>query len=121
MTFATPAAIVLAGLLSTTAAFAQNALVEIDDAVMLPSMNVSVDALDDMDVYDTAGKKIGEIEEVVGTNAETPTAVSVEFENDLVTGDDDRLVPLESLSMDGKRVVLALDTAAINQLPAYDD
>jgi hypothetical protein len=126
MTFAKPAAFIIAGLLSTTAAFAQtapapNALVEIDDAVMIPTLNVSGDALDDMDVYDAAGKKIGDIEEVLGSAAQTPTAVSVDFEDDLVQGDDDRVVPLESLTINGQRVVLALDAAAIAQLPVYDD
>lgn len=121
MTFAKPAALLLAGLLSTTAAFAQTAYVEIDDAVMVPTLNVTADALDDMDVYDAAGQKIGDIEEVLGTNAQTPTAVGVDFEDSLVPGGDDRVVPLESLTMDGLRVVIALDAAAIAQLPVYDD
>ncbi|GGD18180.1 PRC-barrel domain-containing protein [Aureimonas glaciei] len=121
MTFAKPAAFLLAGLLSTTAAFAQAAYVEIDDAVMIPALNVTADALDDMDVYDAAGTKIGDIEEVLGTTAQAPTSVSVDFEDDLVQGDDDRVVPLESLTMDGQRVVLALDAAAITQLTVYDD
>ena len=121
MTFAKPAAFLIAGLLSTTAAFAQTALVEIDDAVMIPTLNVSADAIDDMDVYDASGKKIGEIEEVLGTSAQAATAVSVDFDDDAIFGKDDRVVPLESLTMDGQRLGLALDAAAVAQLPAYND
>ena len=121
MTFRKTAAIALAGILAASGAFAQTGLVEIDDSVMVPAFNVRADRLDDMDIHDAAGKKIGDIEEVLGSNASTPTAVSVDFDDDAVAGDQDRVVQLSALKANGLQLVLAADAAAIGQLPVYDD
>ncbi|UIJ73518.1 PRC-barrel domain-containing protein [Aurantimonas sp. HBX-1] len=102
------------------AAFAQTAgLVDVDDNVMVPPFNVTVDDLDDMDVYDAAGTEIGEIEEVVGTDANTPTAFVVDFD-DQGYGDEERVIGLENFAMDGARMTLSLDAAGVATLPVDD-
>lgn len=121
MTVSKIAALALAGVLVAPGAFAQSALVEIDDAVAIPGLNMTADALDDMDLHDAAGTKIGEVEEVIGTDKQTPTAVSVDFDDRAVAGDKDRVVDLSALKADAGKLMLSMDAAAIGQLPVYDD
>lgn len=102
-------------------ALAQTSLVEIDDRVTIQSFTMTADDLDDRDVYDAAGNEIGEIEEVLGPDASTPTHVAIEFEDDIVDNDDDRLVEITALSMVDGRVVLDMDLSEIEALPRYDD
>jgi hypothetical protein len=109
----------ISGLLLTGTAFAQGAYVEIDDDVQVPALSMSVDALEDMDVYNADGRKIGEVEDVLGAETSTATAVSVEF--DASVGEDDGVVELSSLTLEGDQLVLGLDEAAIAELPVYRD
>ncbi|MBB4001811.1 PRC-barrel domain-containing protein [Aurantimonas endophytica] len=112
-------ALLSAGLFAGTA-FAQTAgMVDVDDDVMVPPFNVTVDDLDDMDVYDAAGTEIGEIEEVVGTDANTPTAFVVDFDGEGY-GDEERVIGLENFAMDGARMTLSLDAAAVATMPIDD-
>jgi hypothetical protein len=107
-------ALLSAGLFAGTA-FAQTAgMVDVDDDVMVPPFNVTVDDLDDMDVYDAAGTEIGEIEEVVGTDA-----FVVDFDGEGY-GDEERVIGLENFAMDGARMTLSLDAAAVATMPIDD-
>ncbi|KQT53254.1 hypothetical protein ASG43_18710 [Aureimonas sp. Leaf454] len=116
------AALLATGLVGATAAVAQTqTLVEVSDATMIPMINGTADALDDLDIYDGAGQKIGDIEEVLGTTADAATAVAVDFDDENVFGREDRVVPLDSLKLDGIKLVLALEPAAVANLPVYDD
>ncbi|HEV7417352.1 MAG TPA: PRC-barrel domain-containing protein [Tianweitania sediminis] len=103
-------------------AFAQTSWVEIDDDVMVAPFNVEADDLDDMDVHNSAGQEIGEVEEVIGTNETTPTALVVEFDGEAGYPDrDDVVVPLDRFSMNGDRLVLNADAAAVEGFQTYDD
>jgi hypothetical protein len=101
------------------AASAQQAYVEIDDDVELPSLAVAADDIDDADVYDASGEEVGEVEEVLGMDSQTPSALAIEFEDEVA--DETRAVPLSDLSMQDDRLVINLDPEAIAQLPTYDD
>lgn len=113
-TFAT-----ISGLLVAGTAHAQATYAELDDDVQVPAFSMSVDALEDMDVYNADGRQIGEVEDVLGIDASTATAVSVDFDDSMA--EDDRIVELTSLTLDGDRLVLGLDEAAIGELPVYQD
>lgn len=108
------------GLLATPA-FAQETLFEVNDRAPLAGFGINADVADDLDVYDVAGRKIGEVEEVLGTTADAATALAVEFE-DAVTdyGGEDRVIPLAAFTFDGSVFVLA-DGTAVAELPVWQD
>ena len=74
------------------------ALVDIDDSFVVQPWNMSVDAIDDMNVLGAGGTKVGEVEEVLGTDASTPTALVVDFDDNSTYGDDDRIIPLDQFT-----------------------
>jgi len=115
------ATLLVAGTAFAAPAFAQGtSLVEIDDATQLAPWNMTVDAAEDLDVVGPSGAKIGEIEEILGTNATTPIAAVVDFEDDAGYGDRDVVVPLEAFTAGTGNVSLALDPAAAAALPTRD-
>ncbi|PYE23483.1 PRC-barrel domain protein [Rhizobium sp. PP-CC-3A-592] len=115
---ATSALVALTG----TAALAQTpALVKVADATLLPGLNVTADDLEGMHVYNTAGQRIGEIEDVVGAESTVATGVAIDFDNNSGLGRENRVVPLSGLKQDGLRLVVDLDAAKAAALPVFDD
>ncbi|TCQ08764.1 PRC-barrel domain protein [Rhizobium sp. PP-F2F-G36] len=115
---ATSALVALTG----TAALAQTpALVKVADATLLPGLNVTADDLEGMHVYNTAGQRIGEIEDVVGADSTVATGVAIDFDNNSGLGRENRVVPLSGLKQDGLRLVVDLDAAKAAALPVFDD
>jgi len=111
--------VAIASLLFVGTAIAQGSYVELDDDVQVPAFSMTVDDLEDLDVFNSSGQKIGAVEEVLGTDAQTASAVSVDFKDEVAR--DDRVVELSNLTSEGRQLVIDLDTAAISQLPVYDD
>lgn len=108
--------------LSGTAALAQTpVMVKVADATMLPGFNVTADDLEGMHIYNTAGQRIGEIEDVVGTDATVATGVAIDFDNKAGLGRENRVVPLSDLKQDGLRLTVDLDAAKAAALPVFDD
>lgn len=103
------------------AAWAQTAWVEIPDNVQVPGLNATVDQVDDWDVHSADGTKIGEVEEVVGTDAQTPSALVVDFEGNGGFQDRDVVIPLGQFSWSDNRLTLNADASAVSGMPAYDD
>jgi sporulation protein YlmC with PRC-barrel domain len=116
-----PAAFAIAVALPATAA-AQTTWVEIADQATVAPLSRSVDQVDDMDVYDASGKKIGEIEEVLGQNADTASALTVDFDDDAEYGGRDNvIVPLEMFQLDGERLILSADAEAMSSMEVWED
>ncbi|PYE25765.1 PRC-barrel domain protein [Rhizobium sp. PP-F2F-G20b] len=114
----------LALLAGAGASFSQapaTALVDVSGKTMVPGFNVTADDLESMNVYNAAGEKIGEIEDVVGSDKTTPTGVAVDFERSANLGREHRVVALDKVKQDGLRLVVDIDAAAAAQLPVYDD
>lgn len=109
--------------LSAAPALAQTAWVEVRDSVMVAPFNLPADDVEDMDVVDAAGKKIGEVEEVLGPNADEATAVAIDFDDN--AGLDDRngdvIVPLAGVELQGKTLRLLGDAATIRGYEIYPD
>ncbi|KQS64180.1 hypothetical protein ASG39_13525 [Rhizobium sp. Leaf371] len=111
----------LAGAGTSFAQAQATALVDISGKTMVPGFNVTADDLESMNVYNAAGEKIGEIEDVVGTDASTPTGVAIDFERSANLGREHRVVDITKVKQDGLRLVVDIDAAAAAQLPVYDD
>ncbi len=103
------------------AAFAQAQLVEIPDNVMVEAFGANVDTVDDWDVFAADGTRIGEVEEVLGTDAQTPTALAIDFEGNGGYADRDVVIQLEMFSLDGNRLTLNADAAAVQAMPVWND
>jgi sporulation protein YlmC with PRC-barrel domain len=119
-------ALILAATLVTGASqlsHAQTAAwVEVDGKTMIAPFNADADRLEDMDVHDAAGKKIGEVEDVIGKDRAAAQALVVDFDDDAGYGDrDDVIVPLDQFSLDGVKVVLKADAAAVAAFEVYND
>ncbi|MCD7107708.1 PRC-barrel domain-containing protein [Rhizobium sp. DKSPLA3] len=114
----------LALLSGAGASFAQapaTAMVDVSGKTMVPGFNVTADDLESMHVYNATGQKIGEIEDVVGSDKTTPTGVAIDFERDANLGREHRVVALDKIKQDGLRLVVDIDAATAAQLPVYDD
>lgn len=103
---------------------AKTKLVDVDDQVVVHPFNLTTDAIEEMDVRDRRGNKIGEIEEVLGPTKHRATAVAV----DLVDGsglrddDEDIIVPLDALVLkDDGTLVLNADAKTIKKYEVFSD
>lgn len=101
---------------------AQTKLVEVTGDATVSPFTLSADLVHNMDVYAPDMTKLGEVDEVLGDNPSTPTAIAVEFEEALMDGQDEtRVVELSQFSKDGDRLILDVDLATIADLPAWED
>ncbi|WMS43335.1 PRC-barrel domain-containing protein [Acuticoccus sp. MNP-M23] len=99
-------------------------LVELDSEFVLPTLNVPIYALDDYDLVDRNGEDLGEVEEVLGPNENTATAVAIEFDGPgwFLTDDDvTRVVDINLLSIEGDNLILDITEDNVRSLPVYQD
>ena len=119
------AALLLAGLLSAPfgAALAQSGWAEVPDSTMIKAFGMSADDLDDLDVVNAAGHKIGEVEDVLSEVGQ-PAALGIEFEgfSDYSPGKDlDVIVPFDQFTLEQGRLKLNADAAAVKAMETYPD
>ena len=113
------------GLATTLAAFTFGAsaqaqvvrIIELDDNVVVPAFNITVGELEKQALTDAAGNRIGDIEEVIGTAENGPTALVIDLEN----SDLDVIVPLERFQNTNGVLTVNLTPEELAALPAYDD
>ncbi len=100
---------------------AQSGLIELRDGVTVAAFGITVDRVDDLDVY-VNGRNVGDVEEVLGTDASTATALVVDFDDGAGYGDrDDVIVPIGRFRLDGNRLVSDVTPAEVAALPRWDD
>lgn len=110
-------------LLVAAPAFAQSQVkwIELDDNAPVAVFNSTVDQIEDWDLYDATGTKIGEIEAVLGTDATTAAALVVDFEDAAGYVDGDVIVSIDQFSWAANRLSLAIEPAAAQQLELWND
>ncbi|HZC03250.1 MAG TPA: PRC-barrel domain-containing protein [Gammaproteobacteria bacterium] len=92
-------------------------LVEVEDeAMMVEHFNLSVNELEDMEVTDSGGKRIGEVEDVLMTPEGEITAVAVE-----VVSDKEVVMELAQLRRQGDVLITDLTEEQVEALPSWDD
>ena len=114
-------AMALGGLMTGGAAMAQTALVEVDDNVHVAAFGAIADQVDDWDVYDASGTEIGEVDEVVGPDAGTPTALVIDFEGNTGYADRDVVVPIDQFTRENNRLTLNASPDAVSAMETWDD
>lgn len=100
---------------------AQAKWVELEDNTQLAAFNSTVDQIEDWDLYDAAGTKIGEVEAVLGTDPTTATALVVDFENAASYVDGDVIVPIDQFTWEANRLSLANEPSAAQQLELWNN
>lgn len=118
-------------LLSTAALAQQNAPAEQplvtgslsemdDDRGMVQPWNISVDRVEDMNVYTPAGNKVGEVDEVLGDASGQARALVVEVGGFLGMGETEVVVGLDQVKLENDRLVTTLTQEQAKALPRWD-
>jgi hypothetical protein len=103
-------------------ALAQSNWVEVDDQTIVAPFDAIADIVDDWDVYAPDGREIGDVEDVIGPDRNTATALVVDFDDNAGYGDrDDVVVPLDQFTWQDGRLVLNADPSAIAGMEVWDD
>ncbi len=122
MTIRTLSLAALAATFAAGTALAQQRWVEVDDQVQVAPFGQVADTVEDWDVHSADGTKIGDVEDVIGTDAQTPTALVVDFDDDAGYGDrDDVVIEIGQFTWANDRLVLDADAAAVAAMPVWDD
>lgn len=113
--------VTLASVLIAGSAFAQAKLVEVDDDnLRVASLSVTVDQLEDMDVYDAAGMKIGDVEDVLGATKDQPIAVAVDADDFLGQDGEDVVVTIDQLRIQDGKLVTDVTKDALAKMPRWN-
>ena len=92
-----------------------------DDDMTVQPFNVSVDDLEDMDLYGPGGEEIGEVEEVLADGSGKPVAVAAEVGGFLGVGEKAVTIGLDQLRLDGEHLVPGMTKEQLEALPEWED
>lgn len=92
-----------------------------DDNMTVQPFGVTVDRLEDMDLYAPGGEEVGEIDEVLVDSTGQPAAVVAEVGGFLGVGDKDVVIELDQLSMEGERLTTGMTKEQLEALPDWED
>jgi hypothetical protein len=92
-----------------------------DDDMVVQPFNLTVDAIEDMDLKGAGGDDIGEIEEVLVDASGQPVAVVVEVGGFLGIGEREVVLGLDQVQLMDDDLVTSVDKATIEGLPDWED
>ena len=115
--------ITAAAIAFSTSAIAQTGnWIEIDtDDQTVEQFQMTVDQLEDMDLFTADGERIGEIEEVLGTQDGQPTAFAAEVGGFLDIGDTDVIVPFDQVTMTDNQLQVDMTKEEVEALDRWED
>ena len=92
-----------------------------DDAMIVQPLAVSVEALEDMNIYGSAGEEIGEVEDVLVDASGQPVAVTADVGGFLGIGEREVVIGLDQLTHSGDRLTVGMTKEQIEALPEFAD
>ncbi len=92
-----------------------------DEAMIVQPLNVSVDDLEDMDLYGTGNEEVGEVEDVLVDGSGQPAAISADVGGFLGMGEKHVVIGLDRLSKNGDRLTVSMSKDELEALPEYDE
>jgi sporulation protein YlmC with PRC-barrel domain len=92
-----------------------------DKSVMVAPFNISIDDLEEMEIYGPNGEEVGEVDAVLVDAAAQPVAVAAEVGGLLGMGEQDVVIALDQLTQDGDHLKVNLTKEQIGALPEFDD
>jgi hypothetical protein len=91
-----------------------------DDAKMVPSLNASVDKVEEMDIYDANGKKIAEVDAVLEDSAGEVKGVAIEYGGFLGFGESGAILTFDQVKAQDGKLITTLTEDELKTLPAWD-
>jgi hypothetical protein len=92
-----------------------------DESLMVHPFNLSVDAIEDMDLVGPNGDEIGDVEEVLADASGQPTSLAAEVGGFLGVGDKTVVIGLDQLRVENEKLVTGLTKEQLEALPEWDD
>jgi sporulation protein YlmC with PRC-barrel domain len=93
-----------------------------DKNKVVAGLNASVDKVEDMNVYDANGKKIGEVDSVLEDKDGNIRGIAIGYGGFLGFGEKGAILTLDQIkSKDGKDVAVELTEQDLPSLPAWND
>ena len=103
-------------------AFAQTTWLEIeDDSLTVAPLDLTVDQIEDLDVYTTDDEKVGEVEEVLGMSQAEATALVVDADDFLDADDRDVIIRIEQVTLQDGRLIIDMTKEQLATLEDWDD
>ena len=107
-------------------AFAQSAatgaLVEVEDETqVVGAYNLSVDQVEDMNVYSATGEEVGEVDEVLMNADGQIVALVADVGGFLGIGAKEVVLQLDQVQLQGERLTVDMTKEQLEQLPDWDD
>jgi sporulation protein YlmC with PRC-barrel domain len=97
-------------------------LVEIeDDNFIVRPFNLTVEQVEDLDVYDAAGHEIGEVEEVLADSHGQVVALAIDVSDYFGVEEREAVFHLDQVQLTNDRLVTRLTKEQIRQLPLWGD
>jgi hypothetical protein len=92
-----------------------------DDTFVVTDYNLTVDQIEDMDLYGPGGDQIGEVEEVLVDASGEVVGLAVETESFLGIGGEDVILGLDQVELAGDRFVTSLTEDQLEATPRWED
>ena len=92
-----------------------------DDNKMVAPLNASVDAVEDMDIYDANGKKIAEVDAVLEDSNGEIKGVAIEYGGFLGFGDKGAILTLDQVKAQDGKLVTDVTEEQLTTLPAWNE
>ena len=91
-----------------------------DDAKMVPSLNATVDKVEEMDIFDANGKKIAEVDAVLEDSAGEVKGVAIEYGGFLGFGESGAILSFDQVKAQDGKLITTLSEDELKTLPAWD-
>jgi len=91
-----------------------------DDTKMVAPLNASVDAVEDMDIYDANGKKIAEVDAVLEDASGEIKGVAVEYGGFLGFGEKGAILTLDQVKTQDGKIITEVTEEQLPTLPAWN-
>ena len=92
-----------------------------DKSVMVQPLNVTIDDLEEMEIYGPNGEEVGEVEAVLVDASAQPVAIAAEVGGFLGMGEKEVVIGLDQLAQDGDHLKINMTKDQIGALPDFDD
>ena len=90
-----------------------------NDDMIVPQLNASVDDVEDMDIYDSAGRKIAEVEAVVIDGTGTVRGLVIEHGGLLGIGSREAILEIGNVQLKDGRLVINMTEEQLPSLPEW--
>lgn len=97
------------------------ALVEVEDeSRLVESLNLTVDDVEDMDIVDSTGQEIGEVDEVLMDSEGGIVALVADVGGFLGVGEKEVVLQLQEVQVQGDQLAVSLTKEQLEALPEWD-